>query len=459
MMTVTSAPTALDTTVRVGDRLSELRNLRQLDGTLADLTIGAGPQGSIEGLAPTSALSPALTPQPAPLALDATGWRIIPAASEPHAHLDKAYSAQRFDYFSGTELNSLESAISQWGSLLPDITQEDIAHRALAALKKYVAHGITAVRTHIDFPQQGDPLRGIRAIAELKTALEGILEIQIVGLAGHHTPDFVLREAIDAGMTHVGGCPHIAPDPHAQTSRFLDLVEDTGLPIDLHTDEQLSTHQLDLEDLAQQVIARDITTPVTASHNVRLGQLEPAKLAQVLGLVKQANIGLVTLPITNLYLQAREFDTRKPRGLPPLAEILAAGIPLAAGADNLRDPFNPAGTADPFETTSLLMTAGHLAPAQALAAVTTGARSVLGLPPVLGGLPADASLPVSDMQAGGPRAAGSSASGALPPQADFILVPDTDLGEVLAGAVHTRIVVHKGRIVSVTQASEQSLIP
>lgn len=474
-MTVTSVPTALDTNVRVGEYLGELRNLRQLDGTRADLTIGTGPQ-------------------PAPLTLDATGWRIIPAASEPHAHLDKAYSAQRFDYFSGTEPNSLESAISQWGSLLPDITQEDIARRALAALKKYVSHGITAVRTHVDFPQQGDPLRGIRAIAELKDALAGILDIQIVGLAGHHTPDSVVREAIDAGMTHIGGCPHVAPDPHAQTTRFLDLVEDTGLPIDLHTDEQLSTHQLDLENLAQQVISRGITTHVTASHNVRLGQLEPTKLARVLGLVKQANIGLVTLPITNLYLQAREFDTRKPRGLPPLTEILAAGIPLAAGADNLRDPFNPAGTADPFETTSLLMTAGHLAPAQALAAVTTGARAVLGLPPVLGGspaggsatgsvpdsgsrdgmspaggLPTDRSRPVPDTQTDGPLTAGSSAMGEFPPQeagaepdpapqADFILVPDTDLGEVLAGAVHTRIVVHKGRIVSVTQATERSLI-
>jgi cytosine deaminase len=104
--------------------------------------------------------------------------------------------------------------------------------------------------------------------------------------------------------------------------------------------------------------------------------------------------------------------------------ILEAGIPLAAGGDNLRDPFNPAGRADPFETTSLLMTAGHLRPAEALAAVTSGARTVLGLPPA-GTAPGDV--------------------------ADLMLVPDCDLGDLLAGAEDARIVLSGGRVVADTR--------
>lgn len=421
-MTITHLEKLPPVTTSVGTRIGSLVGVKKLDGSIGDLSIAAGK------LVENQTASAGTT-------FDATGWRIIPAASEPHAHLDKAYSAQRFDYFSGTELNSLESAISQWVSLLPEITEEDIYARALKALQQYAAKGITTVRTHVDFPQSGDPLRGIKAIAALQKALAGLMNVQIVGLAGHLTPTSVIKEAIDAGMTHIGGCPHLAPQPHAQTSRYLDLVEETGLPLDLHTDEQLTTHELDLEDLAKQVIARGMTTNVTASHNVRLGQLEPQRLTQVLDVVKESGVGLVTLPITNLYLQSREHQTFKPRGLPPLAEILAAGIPLAAGADNLRDPFNPAGTGDPFETTSLLMTAGHLAPSQALAAVTTGARTVLGLPQVSDGNNLTQNT-----------------------DADFMLVPDTDMAEVLAGTVHTRIVVHKGRIISDTRTTTHSLI-
>ena len=42
-------------------------------------------------------------------------------------------------------------------------------------------------------------------------------------------------------------------------------------------------------------------------------------------------------------------------------------MPVAAGADNIRDPFNPLGRTDPLETASLLAAAAHLTPAQALA--------------------------------------------------------------------------------------------
>jgi cytosine deaminase len=55
-------------------------------------------------------------------------------------------------------------------------------------------------------------------------------------------------------------------------------------------------------------------------------------------------------------------------------------VPLAGGGDNIRDPFNPVGRADPLETAGLLVAAGHLTLPEAVHAVTTGARTVLGLP-------------------------------------------------------------------------------
>ena len=138
----------------------------------------------------------------------------------------------------------------------------------------------------------------------------------------------------------------------------------------------------------------------------------------------RAGLGVVTLPITNLYLQGRDHTHAAPRGLTALHAILAAGIPLAAGADNVRDPFNPAGRADPFETTSLLQTAGHLTAEQALRAVTADARAVLGLPRA-GVAPGDV--------------------------ADLMLVPDVDLGDVLAGVEDARLVLSGGRVVADTR--------
>jgi cytosine deaminase len=60
--------------------------------------------------------------------------------------------------------------------------------------------------------------------------------------------------------------------------------------------------------------------------------------------------------------------------------LLDAGVVLAAGADNVRDPFNPVGRSDPLETAALLVMAGHLTPQEAWEAISSGARRAMGLP-------------------------------------------------------------------------------
>ena len=55
---------------------------------------------------------------------------------------------------------------------------------------------------------------------------------------------------------------------------------------------------------------------------------------------------------------------------------------LAGGADNVQDPFNTMGRADPLETAALLVMVGHLLPHEAYAAVSTSARAAMGLEPV-----------------------------------------------------------------------------
>jgi cytosine deaminase len=399
-----------------------VRGVRLLDGTVTDLRVVDGRIAA----GPTRASGPGVD-------LDATGWRVLPAAVEPHAHLDKALTAPRVDPDAG---NDLAAAIAQWRELLPGIDAADITERALAAVRRYVANGITAIRTHVDVPDSGDPMRGVDALVALREQLRGRVTVQVCLLAGWQTPDAVLADAAARGVDVIGGCPHIAPDPHRETTRMLDLAERLDLPVDLHADEQTgvppSDAGLDIVDLAEQVLARGLRQRVTASHCVRLGMLPPERLERVLALVARAGLGIVTLPITNLYLQGRDVTHAAPRGIAAVRPILDAGIPLAAGGDNLRDPFNPAGRADPFETTSLLMTAAHLHPLEALAAVTTGARTVLGLP-----------------------AAGTAPGSA----ADLVFVPDGELGDLVAGAVDARVVVSGGRVLADTRVARALDLP
>ena len=82
---------------------------------------------------------------------------------------------------------------------------------------------------------------------------------------------------------------------------------------------------------------------------------------------------MIALPHTNLFLQGRG-TAPMPRGLTAVAALRAAGVNVAAGADNLQDPFNPVGRACPFETAGLMIMSAHDLPAVAWSAVTDAAR-------------------------------------------------------------------------------------
>ncbi len=98
----------------------------------------------------------------------------------------------------------------------------------------------------------------------------------------------------------------------------------------------------------------------------------------------------------------------------------------AAGADNVRDPFNPVGRSDALETVALLVVAGHLTPPEAWECVSSRARAAMGLPAVA-------------LEPGSP--------------AEILAVRGASLGDAVARSSDERVVVHRGRVVARTSVT------
>ncbi len=177
----------------------------------------------------------------------------------------------------------------------------------------------------------------------------------------------------------------------AATETLLAIAADLGVGVDLHTDETLDPSANGLAELADIVTSTGFDRPVTASHCVSLGVQTVERQRELAEAVAAAGITVVTLPATNLYLQSRDQQQAMPRGLTAVKALRAAGVVVAAGGDNLQDPFNPLGRACPFETAALMVLAAHLSPAEAWAAVADEARRAAHRPPlaVAPGAPAD----------------------------------------------------------------------
>jgi cytosine deaminase len=375
-------------------------------------------------------VAPALPPVPEDDVLDLTGHWLLPAPAEPHAHLDKALTSHRVPNRTG----DLAGAVAAIRAIAAEFTAEDLVERATRAAYEYLANGTTAIRTHADVGAHAG-LRHARALLEVKQALAGLVDVQVVALmSSPSTPEEaavharLLDGAIDLGVDLVGGAPHMWTDRDAGLEASWAAAVRAGLPLDLHTDETLDPTARGLHALARRVMETGFDRGVTASHCVSLGVHPLAVARATAAAVAAAGVGVVALPQTNLYLQGRDAPVGTPRGLTAVRTLLDAGATVGAGGDNLRDPFNPMGRADACEAASLLVTAGHLSTREAWLAVSAGARACMGLP-----VPA-------------------VVEGAI---AEFLAIEAASLDAAVAGAGTGRVVVSRGRVVATTRVRRE----
>jgi len=359
-----------------------LRGVTLADGSRVDVTL-RGP--TIESVHPSGTNGAA--------GIDLTGHVLLTSAVEPHTHLDKAFLSERLVNHTG----DLRGAIDVMIAARPALTIEDTTERAARAARLFARQGYRALRTHVDTTLDHG-LRSVEALVAVRERVAEVIDLQVVAMcgwpvAGPEGADqrALLREAMAAGADLVGGCPHLDLETRAATVTYLELAAEYDVGLDLHTDETLDDAVDGLAQLAELVTATGFALPVTASHCVSLGMQAPERQRQVAESVAAAGIAIVALPATNLYLQGREHQQAMPRGLTAVRALRQAGVVVAAGADNVQDPFNPLGRACPFETAALMVLTAHLQPEDAWACVTEMAARATGRPParIAAGEPAD----------------------------------------------------------------------
>ena len=408
----------------------QIRNARLADGRQVDISTQDGLIVAVDASAPEEVAGDDRREHDVH---DLDGWLLLPAMAEPHAHLDKALTAEAVPNPTG----DLRGAIEAWvdAEAAGMFTHDDMVGRIRAALDKLLLNGVTAVRSHINCGS-GSGIAHLLAAQEAAVGYEALMHVEFVALT--HSPMSgpdgaanrnALGQAIDTGVGLVGGCPHLEPDGVGSIRVALDAAEAGGLPVDMHVDETLDPTMLTLRDLCRAVVDRGLEGRVAASHCVSLGMQPPDVQAAVAAEVAAAGLAIIPLPQTNLFLQGRDHTQAMPRGLTAIAALRDAGVLIAAGGDNVQDPFNLVGRSDPLETAALLVMAGHVLPDDAYDMVSNNVRRAMRLPTVR-------------FEVGDP--------------ADFVAIDAASIREAIADAPADRKVFRAGRLVAST-STERSI--
>lgn len=378
---------------------------RLTDGRTVDVRL-SGPR--IEAVGTAGSLAPGRAPDsvrrpPDGTRIDLRGYLLLPAPAEPHAHLDLALTAG--------------------AAGPPPDDPADVQRRATEAALLQLGHGATALRGHVRIGDvQG--LHALEAVLQARRSLRGLVDLHAVAvprvLTGAAGADnlAMLRDALKMGASVVGGCPDLDPDPSGYAEAVFALAGEFGLPVDLHT---AADDPARLARLA--AMAGGLRPGVTLSPCHGLGALPSDAIVCAAQRLAAAGISVTALPQGGC--GALESVRRGGAGLlTPVRRLRAAGVRVTAGSGALGDLANPVGRGDPLEAAFLLASYGECDASQAYETISGQARAVLGLPEVR-------------VEAGFP--------------AELLAVRGDSIDAVLSLA-YSRIVIHRGRVVSRTSA-------
>lgn len=315
------------------------------------------------------------------------GRLLAPAFVEAHLHVEKALLLDRLP----GEVRSVGEAIAATAVLKRGFTRDDMRERAEALLRMARRHGTLYVRAHVEV----DPILGLSALEialELRERLAGLMTLQVVafpqeGIQKAPGTEQLLREALTLGADVLGGAPYVDPDPLAHLDTLFKLATAAGVPLDLHADfsddPPADPPGLTARHAAERALAEGYVGRVVLGHATALGGLPPAELQPLAELLARADVSVVSLPATDLYLGGRTDTVNVRRALAPVRALRQAGVNVAYASNNVRNAFTPFGNADPLEVGLLLMVGGHLAARSDVEAVfemaTTSAARAIGL--------------------------------------------------------------------------------
>jgi cytosine/creatinine deaminase len=340
-------------------------------------------------------------------------WLALPGLVNLHAHADRAFTVDRF------RPRSFADSLAAAAKARAAFTADDVRKRSTRLLENSIRYGVTRMRTHTDV----DPIVEMRSMEGLSAARRDFadrIDVDIIAFSTSRNdladPDAVarLKDAIAMRPAYLGASLNSSNEPPRALAALFDLAERHDLPIDLHLDEHLDPAASLSRMVADAVIAHGLQGRVTFSHFCVLSVLETKEAASLIDHVARAGITVIALPETNTFLQDRGAGTPLRRGVTLVRELIAAGVPVRFGTDNVRDWFFPFGDADMLATAMFTVTATHLDDDHALLTGICDGRSTIeqGMP------------------------------------ADMVLIPAASLDDALARQPEGRVVLKQGRQVA-----------
>lgn len=316
----------------------------RLDGGRALHTITID-EGLIASVAPTAGDGAGGGPAevgPTAQTIDAGGSLVTEAFVNGHLHLDKVYTLallgdDAIANYHGAGMGGAMTAIELASRVKERYDRSWIIDNVRRACDLAVKYGTATIRAFADVDTKGQ-LEGVAALLEAREEYRGRLDLEVVafpqdGLLRDPGAEELVEEALRMGADCVGGIPWIEytdAEAREHVDRLVALAARYDRSVSMLVDDAGDPGLRTVEYLADATVRAGLQGRVTAQHARAMALYPEPTFRRLVPQLRRAGIGVVSDPHTGP-LHARVED------------LLAAGIPVALGQDDISDAYYPLG--------------------------------------------------------------------------------------------------------------------
>jgi cytosine/creatinine deaminase len=288
--------------------------------------------------------------------IDAAGNLVTESYVNPHLHLCKVWTLPMMEdealkAYQGDGMQRAMAGIELASKIKEKYADAWIVANARRAVAMAALYGNLHIRAFADVDSKAR-LEAVKALVRVREEFRGIVDIQVVAFA----QDGIMREpgaselmhqAMALGADVVGGIPWIEfsdGDAMLHVQRCFDLAQEFDKDVSMLLDDAGDPGLRTLEMMATEAIRRGWHGRALA-HHCRAMSLYPMPYVQRLArILKTARVSVVSDPHTGP-LHAR------------VKELLAEGVSVCLGQDDISDAYYPFGRNNMLEVAFL---ASHL---------------------------------------------------------------------------------------------------
>ena len=302
-----------------------------------------------------------------------------------HAHFDRAYSVSSGDF----EKSQVNSHLFEKWKLVDQFkrtaSEELYFNHITAALRHMSQQNVQASLSFIDC----DPVCEMRAInAALRAKKYAAQELKMKFLLACQTLKGVLNPEARVWFERslefvdiIGGLPGADAGKEAEHLDVLfSAAKQTNKRVHVHVDQLNSAEENETELLCKKIIQWGLEGKVTAVHGISIAAHTKNKRENIYSMCVDADLSFVACPTA--WIDSRRTEVLSPthNSVTPIDEMLACGITVALGSDNICDIYKPFADGDMLTELRVLLEANHYYEVDKLVEIAThNGLKVLGL--------------------------------------------------------------------------------